>query len=45
LRHHFFHFARALHHLAHLIEAPEQIVYLCHGVAAATRNALTPPRI
>src|SRR5436309_4734775 len=41
LRHHLFHPARAFHHLAHLTKAPQQIVYLRDGAAAATRNALT----
>src|SRR5436305_9619906 len=45
LRHHFFHFARVLHQLPHLIEPPDQIVYLGDGGAAAACDPLTTPRI
>ena len=45
LRHHLFHFARAFHHLPHLIKASKQIVYLRDRAAAAACDALTTPRI
>src|SRR5580693_2870991 len=45
LRHHLFHFARALHQLSHLIEATDQIVYLGDSRAAAASDPLTTPRI
>src|SRR5437588_4609857 len=44
-RHHPFHFARVLHHLFHLIEATDQIVYLGDGRAAAASDPLTTPRV
>src|SRR5436190_11232847 len=45
LGHHLFHFTRALHHFAHLIETPKQLVYLRDGAAASASDALTTPRI
>src|SRR5207248_11581124 len=45
LRHHLFHFAGIFHQLSHLIESPDQIVYLRDGRAAAACDPLTTPRI
>src|SRR5438045_9787652 len=45
LRHHLFHFTRALHHFAHLIETLKYLIYLRDVVAAAAGDALTTPRV